>query len=437
MKVLIFGASGMVGQGVLRECLLSPDVELVATIGRTPAPSPLPGSQPAAWRQIHHSNLSDLTGLRAELTGFDACFFTLGVSSIETDYQTRNKLQWKDVQKKLFPSGTPTRAIWEQRDIIIDIMQQLSETDDLNHMFLPTGGGMNLLGARCSYEEGCIELDVGMAIILKPKRLVFESFNFEEEWNYFRLETSRLSPSGYYDEVTIREALTELEPLIYTDFMCFEFNDYNGQDLPRGARQIDRMLAEVSFVIFQNSSMYSNIAATYDARHNKMTTDEFRTYIGNTVRHISGTMNNIPEQSEAITLCRPSSFKLKQRLLTSKEIVLLRDVASLARERKVEELELLEKSGMGTFIDLLNTDFFSAPRPKSDRLKDYLRNLPQEQIVLIAAVMYGGREGTPPLWGTPLDELIMDLQNRPNLILSICEKLPLADYIERGITIYT
>ena len=37
MKVLIFGATGMVGQGVLRECLLDPDVELVVTVGRTPA----------------------------------------------------------------------------------------------------------------------------------------------------------------------------------------------------------------------------------------------------------------------------------------------------------------------------------------------------------------------------------------------------------------
>jgi uncharacterized protein YbjT (DUF2867 family) len=90
MKVLIFGATGMVGQGVLRECLQSSDVELVATIGRTPASSSLTGPQPAVWRQILHSNLSDLTGLQAELAGFDACFFTLGVSSSgmkEADYE--------------------------------------------------------------------------------------------------------------------------------------------------------------------------------------------------------------------------------------------------------------------------------------------------------------------------------------------------------------
>ncbi len=90
MKVLIFGASGMVGQGVLRECLLDPGVESVATIGRSPAVNPLLGSQPAVWRQILHSDLNDLTTIQADITGFDACFFTLGVSSSgmkEADYE--------------------------------------------------------------------------------------------------------------------------------------------------------------------------------------------------------------------------------------------------------------------------------------------------------------------------------------------------------------
>ena len=89
MKVIIFGATGMVGQGVLRECLLAPDVELVATVGRTPAPNPVAGPQPERWRQIVHSDLSNLAGLRTELAGFDACFFPLGVSSsgmTEADY---------------------------------------------------------------------------------------------------------------------------------------------------------------------------------------------------------------------------------------------------------------------------------------------------------------------------------------------------------------
>jgi uncharacterized protein YbjT (DUF2867 family) len=84
MRVLIFGATGMVGQAVLRECLLAPDVELIATVGRTPT-----GAQTPKLREIVHADLSNYSGLEEQLTGFDACFFCLGVTSSgmkEADY---------------------------------------------------------------------------------------------------------------------------------------------------------------------------------------------------------------------------------------------------------------------------------------------------------------------------------------------------------------
>jgi uncharacterized protein YbjT (DUF2867 family) len=76
MKVLIFGATGMVGQGVLRECLCAPDVELVAAVGRTAMRAHDP-----KLREILCADMGDLRAVEAELAGFDACFFSLGVSS--------------------------------------------------------------------------------------------------------------------------------------------------------------------------------------------------------------------------------------------------------------------------------------------------------------------------------------------------------------------
>jgi uncharacterized protein YbjT (DUF2867 family) len=76
MKVLVFGATGMVGQGVLRECLLDPEVELAVTVGRTAT-----GTLHARLREIVHKDLANYAGIEAELAGFDACFFCLGVSS--------------------------------------------------------------------------------------------------------------------------------------------------------------------------------------------------------------------------------------------------------------------------------------------------------------------------------------------------------------------
>ncbi|MDR6871525.1 uncharacterized protein YbjT (DUF2867 family) [Bosea sp. BE125] len=85
MKVLIFGATGMVGQGVLRECLLDPDVSEVVTIGRSAT-----GQSHARLREIVHADLTDYAAIESQLTGFDACFFCLGVASAgmsEADYR--------------------------------------------------------------------------------------------------------------------------------------------------------------------------------------------------------------------------------------------------------------------------------------------------------------------------------------------------------------
>lgn len=85
MNVLIFGATGMVGQGVLRECLLDPDVRSILSIGRS-----VTGQRNAKLRDLVHNNLFDFSAIESELSGFDACFFCLGVTSAgmtEDDYR--------------------------------------------------------------------------------------------------------------------------------------------------------------------------------------------------------------------------------------------------------------------------------------------------------------------------------------------------------------
>jgi uncharacterized protein YbjT (DUF2867 family) len=75
----------MVGQGVLRECLLDPGVERVLSIGRSST-----GQQNPKLREIVHKDIADLSSIDDQLRGFDACFFTLGVSSAgmkEADYR--------------------------------------------------------------------------------------------------------------------------------------------------------------------------------------------------------------------------------------------------------------------------------------------------------------------------------------------------------------
>lgn len=85
MRVVVFGATGMLGQGVLRECLLAPDVESVVAVGRAPT-----GVTHEKLRDVVHKDLLDLSPIAGDLAGLDACFFCLGVSSTgmsEADYR--------------------------------------------------------------------------------------------------------------------------------------------------------------------------------------------------------------------------------------------------------------------------------------------------------------------------------------------------------------
>ena len=66
MKVIVFGATGMVGQGVLRECLLDPDVEGVLCISRTPLPQKHDKLQVALLQDF-----TDYTPIEAQLWGYD------------------------------------------------------------------------------------------------------------------------------------------------------------------------------------------------------------------------------------------------------------------------------------------------------------------------------------------------------------------------------
>jgi hypothetical protein len=77
IKAIITGATGMVGEGVLQECLIHPDVEKVLVIGRKSC-----GIAHPKLTEILHTNFYDLSPISDQLNGYNACFFCLGVSSV-------------------------------------------------------------------------------------------------------------------------------------------------------------------------------------------------------------------------------------------------------------------------------------------------------------------------------------------------------------------
>ena len=75
LKVIITGSTGMVGKGVLLECIDSPEVEQILVINRSPI-----GITHPKLKEIIHKDFFDWSGIREQLNGYNACFFCMGVS---------------------------------------------------------------------------------------------------------------------------------------------------------------------------------------------------------------------------------------------------------------------------------------------------------------------------------------------------------------------
>jgi nucleoside-diphosphate-sugar epimerase len=89
VKVILLGATGMVGQGVLRECLLDPEVESVLAIGRNAT-----GQRQEKRHEIVLRDLFDFSAIEGQLSGYDACFFCLGVSAVGMEEESYRRVTY-------------------------------------------------------------------------------------------------------------------------------------------------------------------------------------------------------------------------------------------------------------------------------------------------------------------------------------------------------
>lgn len=226
------------------------------------------------------------------------------------DFLKTNPLQWEEALARLFPVSVPTRAIWMDQAPIVAVLNAVGQSN-LNHLFFPDGGGMDLEGARLSvHEPGCIELHTTFWNIVRPLSLTLETFPGDAQWNYLRLETAKLHPAevsdqesdtdadeqpGLFPAVIIADArrdryesgeqaseeLTEIDEHTYAGRACWDEGRYNGAELPEGARVVVRWFGG-AFVIFQKTSFYNFAHGkldAYDGRHNTMDAEQFRAHI--------------------------------------------------------------------------------------------------------------------------------------------------------------
>jgi hypothetical protein len=90
IKAILTGATGMVGEGVLHECLLDSDVEDVLVVGRRSC-----GISHPKLKELIAPNFFDLSSIQDQLSGYNACFFCLGVSSVGMKEPEYHKLTYE------------------------------------------------------------------------------------------------------------------------------------------------------------------------------------------------------------------------------------------------------------------------------------------------------------------------------------------------------
>ena len=89
IKAIVFGATGMVGEGVLHEALKDPNVESVLIIGRRPC-----NVQHVKLTEIVQADFFDYSAIKSRLTGYNACLFCLGVTSVGKDEKEYTRLTY-------------------------------------------------------------------------------------------------------------------------------------------------------------------------------------------------------------------------------------------------------------------------------------------------------------------------------------------------------
>lgn len=233
---------------------------------------------------------------------------------IYSDFDASQFSDWNNISKQIFGEIAAESSHWSNPQKIVDILNIVGGSSAYNHMLFSSQGGLDFDRAKMSAENGCIEIYAdGYCHICKPKRLIFEGFDNNSQWNYFLLELEKLPPIISDNEFQC-EMLVEDYPAHYVsaEYVQYGVYDYDSSEpLPKDYRVIYRY-TEGKFLVVMKNGPYNHITGTYDGRHGKFSADDFREYVENLIRkynEIYTAAKNDPK------LCKLTDTELEDRIL--------------------------------------------------------------------------------------------------------------------------
>ena len=201
------------------------------------------------------------------------------------DIDKLSRAKWDSIRNFLLPELVPSRCIWTDPADISDVLHLVASSAKHNHMMLPSGGGMDLLGARVRPNaeeiELIFEIKSNSAYVVKPRNLVYEIFG-DSMWDYLYLETETGQPSGLsfdkWPASTDYEEVIESSSGVLYDLDALMTGEWGSAGEPEAWRRVVRYKAG-AFLIVHRRSHYNMNTATYDGRHSQCNCDQFRDYI--------------------------------------------------------------------------------------------------------------------------------------------------------------
>jgi hypothetical protein len=209
------------------------------------------------------------------------------------EFREKILIEWEGVLREIFKGPIPEHRTWTDKKEIVRALYFLGRNPNLNQTYLPEGCRLHLKRGEDSSEPDCLDLHFvdHPVCIVKPRVLIFQSFEKSYEWAYFRLETKELEPSGWYENLTgIKEELTEISPGDYADRKYWDLGSYEydetGREIPLSSRaRIVLRYFSGSFVIFAKGSGFNEISSSAEGNHSKMTAEAFKKYIGTMIKN--------------------------------------------------------------------------------------------------------------------------------------------------------